>query len=846
MTGVDPERRRGYIPPYTIQYRGSQQHRFDPQHKDDVRLMLEFNDIEDYPEDFNGEWSDFPRVARLRMNLTALSQHYDLYFVAYKGFVHVYRPNRTVTAILDGPPLAILHPDQSRTPMARYTPGYANRRCPHEVNNMIVGDLGDHEILLLSRDNGEVVAWYTSVIARYVEDRLLHPTHSARSPPCSPRHFFADNVGLSAWGLAIHTKSRLIAVSSNTSEVTVFAFALDGHEDDKKTTQAFTWPPERKLEIISESDTSEEDFRSLGSSQIMDELLTRIYLKFMHRRQKKVNEMEAEDRPNINEYIAKLQTRFQTRQRTWRIVIPLGVEASNLPSVAFCDDEEGNANRIAAVDINGCLFIAEIWTIGSRHLKIPPHNVQYPGGSRYTHVQGWNVFPITDAQLRPTRTLGAAIGLHPSKAVYRGKTNRGAWLDISKCMAEVPNDAVWFEHRNRIIAFERVDFSTDKDGLVAPNPRYAPHVVMSNKLHDPIFDKNDKLDLGADRPVCLAMTIVPPTGDHYLEFSSAEELVQFAGGGGPAKRSLQIPKALSLSEFRGQNADRPDAQHLLRGVSFLRANEADVEILSLDSKQDDCGVVCHHILANINAHQQREFWDMQFGKRCSMLLTIPELNLIVLGSMCGRVALLTLTRPPPRDGARTPRRAFRVDAVLPFDSEERDRERPYVCLLGIAVSPVPETRVQGLELRRRRSCAYGGRRKGSVPEMEPEAPRRWRLILNYQDHTILQYEILRREEDNEWERPNVRRWPRRDACDEPFVDDGNDEDVDEGLERHYFSSGVGTGEDDSESEEDEDEQSLEESGEDVSSMDGGVIEVDSSQGSQDGEDEEEVDDDDDG
>lgn len=62
------------------------------------------------------------------------------------------------------------------------------------------------------------------------------------------------------------------------------------------------------------------------------------------------------------------------------------------------------------------------------------------------------------------------------------------------------------------------------------------------------------------------------------------------------------------------------------------------------------------------------------------------------------------------------------------------------------MSPVPETRAQGLQLRRTRPATYGGRRKSTgVPGTEPNVPRKWRLILNYQDHTILQYEITRKD-----------------------------------------------------------------------------------------------------
>lgn len=143
---------------------------------------------------------------------------------------------------------------------------------------------------------------------------------------------------------------------------------------------------------------------------------------------------------------------------------------------------------------------------------------------------------------------------------------------------------------------------------------------------------------------------------------------------------------------------------------------------------------------------------------------IPELNLVVLGSMNGRVALLTLTQPPPHEQPidpdtktstkpRRPRRAFRVDAVLPLASDEAVKPRPNCCLHGMAVSPIPETGA-GLRLRRRRSAVYGGRHHQRLTrsgDTEEEMPRRWRLLLYYQDHTILQYEIVQREDGEDQE-----------------------------------------------------------------------------------------------
>lgn len=173
-----------------------------------------------------------------------------------------------------------------------------------------------------------------------------------------------------------------------------------------------------------------------------------------------------------------------------------------------------------------------------------------------------------------------------------------------------------------------------------------------------------------------------------------------------------------------------------------------------------------------------------------MLLTIPELHLVIMGSMCGRVALLTLTKPPHEENA--PRRAFRVDAVLPFQYEEETSERPYVCLLGIAVSPMPESRSRGLELRRHRRLGKGGTRS-----IDPEPPSRWRLILNYQDHTIMQYDIVKRDqgETGSWDdfagtRVHSRRRYKTndmdtesDDCSDSWADTSEDEDITIGMDQ---------------------------------------------------------------
>jgi hypothetical protein len=557
---------RGFVPGYTVKYRGSQkaEDRFGLGCGEDISNMLHDHENEPYPQDFSGQWEDFPRVARARMNLTALSQHYDLYFVAYQGFVHVYRLGRGVRVAL-GEPEAILDPDKSKTEMSKYVAGGINPRCPHEMNHMVVGELGDQEVLVVGRDNGDVEAWYTATITEYIQRKSRNQRmrkyrdetngreqQADRGPlPQHPRHFFSDNVGASAWGLAVHKKSRLIAVSSNGHEVTVFAFALNGSED--AVSGAWLDSVDVVHKGVGDRDTSKGD-RHIGNPPAQcgkDRVTTqlpepkpRMLTDRMDgpgaRRNKAHKKADVRQTQMPVEEAAQkidmLNQRLRARQRTWRIVLSFGVEASNMPSIAFCDDADGNGNRIAAIDINGYLYVAGIWDIARKPIRIPPHNVQFPGGRRYRFVRGWNVLPVMDAQLLPTETIHAALGLHPHKCVHRTKTARGAWQDISRCMSEVRYDAASRRHKHRIAAFESGDHSEDTDGIARDTFSLVdfeePATItprLSDNIWHPVYDPNDGIDLDNRRPVRLAMTIVPYSGTHFTELATPESLVEFAG-----------------------------------------------------------------------------------------------------------------------------------------------------------------------------------------------------------------------------------------------------------------------------------------------------------------------------
>ena len=244
------------------------------------------------------------------------------------------------------------------------------------MNSIMVGNLGILEVVFFAFDDGDVGAYYTHAIAGYIKANSEYHHGFSGHPPRQqlPKEFFHDNVGKSAWGLAIHERSRLLAVSSNKHEVTVFAFA-------------------------------------------MNENMTR------------VSAVEEDTSPKVcsGQTALQLEKHFRSRTRTWRIVLPAGPEGRNMPSIAFCDDDEGHADKVVAFDIDGNTWIFDIWKIGSFPIIYPPTPSRCVANHRYgiSSTSGWYYLPfscssldssdggfsysLTAASSRPTHSLNALV-----------------------------------------------------------------------------------------------------------------------------------------------------------------------------------------------------------------------------------------------------------------------------------------------------------------------------------------------------------------------------------------------------------------------------------------------------
>ncbi|OAA68482.1 Ribonucleotide reductase, transcriptional regulator CRT10 [Niveomyces insectorum RCEF 264] len=660
-----------------------------------------------------------PRVARARVNLTALSQRYNLYFTVYQDKIFVYRP-QPAPEILRGP-LLILRPPASRA--ARLLGGYINFTFHHQANHILVGDLGDDEILLLAYDDGDVIAYYTQHIVSHIERRTrLQQRGTFGLPLVKPRPFFSETVGKTAWGLAIHAQSRLIAVSTNLAEVNVFAFAL------RPAKPADLHPYKTPTLTVPTDDASPTTWAGVSALE--------------------------------------LESQLRLRNRNWRILLPLGPNGHNIPSIDFIDDVDGNAEKVAAIDINGLLWILDIWKVGSLPLSLDPTPREHP------IIRGWGVLVLPNKEFLKTRkmpgapmepgrngqryfdisrTINFSGGDETSEASSQltGHSEDGSdndssiestheyamlgddsdvpsdedgsssmasgyddWNDGSGSSVSTNGDAnTNLPGRAKTVKLGSQPFRRDWDALVQPNPPIWKPAAIDFKQ-----DANAAFRMG--------MIICPSLGLTWSNLS----VTGLIGTLKNSRYRLEHSRELSLS--RSVLPSYHEYYDMADRFSILRTFDTSIELLDTD--------VCvpSALFRNVPKPPTAlpfTLWDMQRDfHRCSLLQHVPEISLVVVGNMFGRVALLRPVKMNLRSTQPSlvvPQRSFRVEHVLPRLPEEERGLRPPCCLLGIAVSRIPEP------------CAGQYQLFNTKKRTEAKIPRRWRLILHYMDHTVLQYYI---------------------------------------------------------------------------------------------------------
>ncbi|KAL2828198.1 hypothetical protein BDW59DRAFT_51469 [Aspergillus cavernicola] len=662
-------------------------------------------DLTQYP---SADDSFPPRTAVWRCNLTALSQRRNLLFVAYSQQIYVWEP-AGASQTLGSKPEMIINPVMKEV----HGTGYIQPDFPHEINSILVDDLGREEVLLLVTDSGNVCGYRVdaifSALKRAAGSGKPRPLDGTEVDP-----FFLEYVGASAWGLAIHKFARLIAVTANTGLVTVFAFALvnltSGTSDDALS-------------------QLEEDGEFTDCGQTWLDIRT-------------------------GEQFNQLRNLMPEKHRTRNIRLTYTGHFSNIPSVSFLNcDLDPNGTWMVSTDIDNKVLVWKVWeTLG-------PFNIYYfnevtfrafPNTLR-NDDRGWSVIALDPRSFHLLDSTEEACGGQPQRRMKDGQ----AILDLTKLSNRIPDASRLYNYFPPAVKGEPEEavlpdifgadclIGGDNSAQEKRDSRVTNTSAVTGSLRP--SDSADAFSHQAVDGSIRADEVSEPNGsetDHDPETqvaTSHHELLQAliesddpSNAIPPGHRPLTTPEFLQYALLEALGGDVHEVEALL-GENLTRDPDDedhhfrdqimdDIDIDPFDSDGiSEAGLPAYQVFdppANANfpilhfshtdirliphpfapspsvvcgAPLQQPFTNpivsIRNFDRFNMVKYIPEHGIVVAASQKGRAAVIALTE------SRATGRSFRVDWIVPLESQEKYGERPLVPLLGMTVSPM-----QGFEI----------------------------------------------------------------------------------------------------------------------------------------------------
>ncbi|KAI5245863.1 hypothetical protein E4T43_02952 [Aureobasidium subglaciale] len=586
------------------------------------------------------------RTSNVPCNVTGLSHVYNLYFVAYLGNIFVYEPQFPSQNIEQEPVLVIETDKRPFSPEDQEIYGVYANQGTRTINRLLVQRLGTEEVVAVVRNDGDVEAYYTRHIHQAIEKRA-HDENTLGVSATDVRPFFHRTVGDSAWGLAIHSTARMIAVSANTHWTTVFTFALtDGEPDDQ-------------------NDPLDGD---------------------------DVHYFAMRGTPPPND----------RRKNDVRILAHSGGK-QNLPDIAFCNTSNDPAGRwLLTADILGTVAAWDVHNMQLMQLvntAMNPPLFPIPSGYMDTRNGVWGLMFLDPLSFRAADTVEEAFGISPRQVGFdlRKEKDSAIW-DLSRTMEQIDHVRRPFKDVGKPVKVRNGNYADPLEtSRQAPNGSPIPVNGSSRRVHVEREDNSSEEDSEGDDEDDLEDE---DDSDVDYAYDSAEEThvaVQRRDG-----TIYQVEKPRPGARFRRGEGLCGDLPCPIMQLSFQ-----DVYLYqpSLNNKAWD-----HFPMPSIRRLFRQEvpaiFESPKFG-RISMYTQIPSLGVVIIATQKGRVAILSLTSTTtkvldyarfdpsqlPTERPRTEKRVygFRVDHMLPLPNQEEAGHRPKAGIHGIAVGPVQGT-----------------------------------------------------------------------------------------------------------------------------------------------------------
>jgi hypothetical protein len=519
--------------------------------------------------------------------------------------------------------------------------GYIDRNNPHTINAILVDDLGRDEVLLLVTDSGNICGYRVeaiySCLARCKEQRFKRPFDGAHVSP-----FFTEEVGMSAWGLATHKFARLIAVSSNTGQITVYAFALV-------------------------NSTQDEDGMLQECSLTSDQTWVSI---------------------NNRKQLRELQKLMPYNYRSRNLRLTYRGHFDNIPCVSFANfDLDANGIWMVSTDISNRVIVWRVWD------DLWPCRVYFPGNpSNNPPQRGWSVLPLDPRTFRRCQSRQEACGTEPKIQIVGPRT----LLDVSLAIHEVKDASQVvhgreFQYRSteNIINHCLPDdiFSSDCciDGDHSSSPASLGQAFRPASDPDQADGAGDSLSPASSIGSGFGEFGLPSTPRTQLKPRTKPFMTGLFEEDNPHSRVdprvVYKPPLVDLMDNNGSFPRIPVHPPSSASSGFypiIHFSETTIALAPYPMHSE------YHLICKLPLLQNFQGWDIsRHCDRFNMVKYIPELGLVVAASQKGRVAIISLTWQEEVGFG------FRLDWIVPFHTQEQKDERPQSPLLGIAVSPMP-------------------------------------------------------------------------------------------------------------------------------------------------------------
>ncbi|RPB16210.1 hypothetical protein P167DRAFT_551717 [Morchella conica CCBAS932] len=661
-------------------------------------------------------------VSYWRNNVVAASKRHNYLFIAVRSTIRVYAPKYPYQTIPTTTPYTTLTSAASPT-----AAGFIDPQDPHAINSLTVGELGFEEVLVSAHDDGDVCAWYTRDLRRIA---------------------FRLSVGKSAWGVALHKERRLLAVSANTHQISVFELAIG-----------------RNLEE-GERDDEDEYMEGEEKSVLGDEDCGRSHNGGRKRRRRRRAESRSPDDSDVSEDDSicagckrRRGKKSPLKDKTVKTLIGHG---HNIPNISFLGDPSGR--WLVGTSIDGTVILWDVTT----ERAVEKCKMGF-------HSMGWSVLFLKPQAFKPVSNIYEAlgkpipsqVGREPRKNTIHGiqtlptdyydpPTNprfheARAW-DISPHTAHQSTSRILMPDERSDDYDDYLDeeegddeshqSSEDVDGhevqvFIVPGGGHVELLTEEGSETDTSASTTatDSQEETAETYHSVPASVVGTTDvgsgleddgeqrDNILDTIGPVRVVEFVqdsegeGDKSYEKHTMEIEMMSMMTQMRTKGR-----RSLCRfpPVSFIfSTTERNCQLLTLTPYLTP-NVVCFFPL-----HQQNQPPTVQYFSdidRLNMVHCIPDLSLVIAASQKGRAAIFRLTRVGDIFG-------MRLDTILPREDEvnERGRERRPSVLLGVAVSPVQE------------------RRRGRGGGLGVWGRKRWRLMMVYVDGSINSYELGREE-----------------------------------------------------------------------------------------------------